>query len=157
MIAGREWLAHRQAELPPVPYSDVVFLLPNRLPDKATVYAILFRAVELRRSPPSPPILGHLGAQIGVTAVLHTQHHPHLRRWPLARRHVAGSLAARLLLKTVVGAVYWGFEIPLSPDEDVGTAQLVSRRLRPSTEAFGKQAGGARYSNVITLAVNQFT
>ncbi len=40
-------------------------------------------ALPLRRSPPSPPIPRHLGAQIGVTAVLHTwgqtlQHHPHI-------------------------------------------------------------------------------
>ena len=31
------------------------------------------------------------------------------------------------------------------------------RPLRPSTEVFAEQAGDARYSNVITLAVDQFT
>ena len=77
-----EWLAHRQAELPPVPYSHVVFFLPDRLPDKATVYAILFRAAaETLTTIAADP--KHLGAQIGVTAVLHTwgqtlQHHPHI-------------------------------------------------------------------------------
>ena len=50
----------------------------DRLPDKATVYAILFRAAaETLTTIAADP--RHLGAQIGVTAVLHTpQHHPHL-------------------------------------------------------------------------------
>src|SRR5471032_3653834 len=49
-LARAEWLARRQAELLPVPYFHVVFTLPMlageiAFQNKATVYAILFRAV----------------------------------------------------------------------------------------------------------------
>src|ERR1700675_2446896 len=82
-----QWLAARQAELLPVPYFHVVFTLPMlageiAFQNKATVYAILFRAVaETLTTIAADP--KHLGAQIGVTAVLHTwgqtlQHHPHI-------------------------------------------------------------------------------
>ena len=86
-LARAEWLAHRQAELLPVPYFHVVFTLPTLVGEiafqnKATVYAILFRAAaETLTTIAADP--KHLGAQIGVTAVLHTwgqtlQHHPHI-------------------------------------------------------------------------------
>ena len=86
-LARAEWLADRQAELLPVPYSHVVFTLPTlagqiAFQNKATVYAILFRAAaETLTTIAADP--RHLGAQIGVTAVLHTwgqtlQHHPHI-------------------------------------------------------------------------------
>jgi Putative transposase/Transposase zinc-binding domain len=86
-LARAEWLAHRQAELLPVPYFHVVFTLPMlageiAFQNKATVYAILFRtAAETLTTIAADP--RHLGAQIGVTAVLHTwgqtlQHHPHI-------------------------------------------------------------------------------
>jgi Putative transposase/Transposase zinc-binding domain len=86
-LARLQWLAARQAELLPVPYFHVVFTLPApageiAFQNKAAVYAILFRAaaetlVTIAADPK------HLGAQIGVTAVLHTwgqtlQHHPHV-------------------------------------------------------------------------------
>jgi Transposase zinc-binding domain/Putative transposase len=85
--ARSEWLAARQAELLPVPYFHVVFTLPTlageiAFQNKATVYAILFRsAAETLATIAADP--RHLGAQIGVTAVLHTwgqtlQHHPHV-------------------------------------------------------------------------------
>jgi hypothetical protein len=82
-----EWLAARQAELLPVPYFHVVFTLPAPVAEiafqnKATVYAILFRAAAetLRRIAADPK---HLGAEIGLLAVLHTwgqtlHHHPHV-------------------------------------------------------------------------------
>ena len=85
--ARAEWLAARQAELLPVPYYHVVFTLPAPVAEiafqnKATVYAILFRtaAETLRRIAADPR---HLGAEVGVVAVLHTwgqtlQHHPHV-------------------------------------------------------------------------------
>jgi hypothetical protein len=86
-LARAEWLAHRQAELLPVPYFHVVFTLPTlageiAFQNKATVYTILFRtAAETLTTIAADP--RHLGAQIGVTAVLHTwgqtlQHHPHI-------------------------------------------------------------------------------
>ncbi|MCI0431134.1 MAG: IS91 family transposase [Rhodospirillales bacterium] len=85
--ARAEWLAARQAELLPVPYYHVVFTLPTAVAElafqnKETVYAILFRtaAETLRRIAADPR---HLGAEVGVVAVLHTwgqtlQHHPHV-------------------------------------------------------------------------------
>ena len=86
-LARAEWLADRQAELLPVPYFHVVFTLPAPVGEiafqnKAAVYAILFRAAaETLATIAADP--RHLGAQIGVTMVLHTwgqtlQHHPHV-------------------------------------------------------------------------------
>ena len=85
--AAKDWLAARQAELLPVPYYHVVFTLPAAIAriayqNKAVVYAILFRAAaETLRTIAADP--KHLGAKIGVTAVLHTwgsamTHHPHV-------------------------------------------------------------------------------
>ena len=85
--ARAEWLAARQAELLPVPYFHVVFTLPAPVAEmafqnKRVVYAILFRAAAetLRRIAADPR---HLGAEIGLVAVLHTwgqslHHHPHV-------------------------------------------------------------------------------
>jgi hypothetical protein len=82
-----QWLAARQAELLAVPYFHVVFTLPAPVAEiafqnKETVYAILFRsaAETLRRIAADPK---HLGAEIGLVAVLHTwgqnlHHHPHV-------------------------------------------------------------------------------
>ena len=82
-----EWLAARQAELLMVPYFHVVFTLPApaaeiAFQNKAQVYAILFKtAAETLRMVAADP--KHLGAEIGVVAVLHTwgqnlHHHPHV-------------------------------------------------------------------------------
>jgi len=86
-LARAKWLAERQAELLPVPYFHVVFTLPAQVAaiafhNKAAVYAILFRAAaETLIAIAADP--RHLGARIGVTAVLHTwgqtlTHHPHV-------------------------------------------------------------------------------
>ena len=74
--AAREWLAEREAELLPVPYFHVVFTLPARIAaiayqNKAVVYDLLFKAssqavLTIAADPE------HLGARIGITAVLHT-------------------------------------------------------------------------------------
>lgn len=85
--ARAEWLAARQAELMPVPYFHVVFTVPAPVAaiafqNKETVYAILFRtAAETLRIIAADP--KHLGAEIGLVAVLHTwgqtlHHHPHV-------------------------------------------------------------------------------
>src|ERR1700730_5889254 len=85
--ARAEWLADRQAELLPVPYFHVVFTLPAPVAEiafqnKEAVYAILFRtAAETLRTIAADP--KHLGAEIGLVAVLHTwgqnlHHHPHV-------------------------------------------------------------------------------
>ena len=82
-----EWIAARQAELLPVPYFHVVFTLPVPVAEiafqnKAAVYAILFRAAaETLQTIAADP--AHLGAEVGVIAVLHTwgqtlHHHPHV-------------------------------------------------------------------------------
>ena len=85
--AAKQWLAEREAELLPVPYFHVVFTLPAPIADiayqnKAAIYAILFKATaETLLTIAADP--KHLGARIGITAVLHTwgsalTHHPHL-------------------------------------------------------------------------------
>jgi Putative transposase/Transposase zinc-binding domain len=85
--ARAAWVAARRSELLPVPYFHVVFTLPASVDaiafqNKATVYAILFRAAAatLRIIAADPR---HLGAEIGGVAVLHSwgqamQHHPHV-------------------------------------------------------------------------------
>jgi hypothetical protein len=85
--AARQWLAEREAELLPVPYYHVVFTLPAAIgaiafQNKAAVYDLLFRttAETLTTIAADPK---HLGARIGLTAVLHTwgsalTHHPHI-------------------------------------------------------------------------------
>ena len=85
--AARDWLAEREAELLPVPYFHVVFTLPAALadlayPNKAVIYDLLFKAAaETTLTLAADP--KHLGARIGLTAVLHTwgsamTHHPHV-------------------------------------------------------------------------------
>lgn len=85
--AAKDWLAARQAELLPVEYYHVVFTLPAQIADiayqnKAVIYAILFKAAaETLITIADDP--KHLGARIGLTAVLHTwgsalTHHPHV-------------------------------------------------------------------------------
>jgi len=85
--AARTWLAEREADLLPVGYFHVVFTLPAEVADvafhnKALIYNLLFKAA-------SETMLTiaadrkHLGARIGITAVLHTwgsamTHHPHV-------------------------------------------------------------------------------
>src|ERR1700683_2564631 len=85
--AAKEWLAAREADLLPVGYFHVVFTLPAAIADiayqnKAVVYDILFQAASeaMLRIAADPK---HLGARIGITAVLHTwgsalTHHPHV-------------------------------------------------------------------------------
>ncbi len=82
-----EWLAQRQAELLTVPYFHVVFTLPAAIADialhnKAVIYDLLFKASSqtLLTIAADPK---HLGARIGITAVLHSwgsamTHHPHV-------------------------------------------------------------------------------
>jgi hypothetical protein len=85
--AAREWLAAREAELLPVPYFHVVFTLPSAIGDlayqnKAVIYDLLFKASsEATLTIAADP--KHLGARIGITAVLHSwgsamTHHPHV-------------------------------------------------------------------------------
>jgi hypothetical protein len=85
--AARKWLAEREAELLEVGYFHLVFTLPAAIANiawqnKAVVYNILFKAAaETTLTIAADP--KHLGARIGITAVLHTwgsamTHHPHI-------------------------------------------------------------------------------
>jgi hypothetical protein len=85
-VAAKEWLVDRQADLLPVPYFHVVFTLPRPIADiayhnKAVVHDLLLKvAAETLMTIAADP--KHLGARIGLTAVLHTwgsplTHHPH--------------------------------------------------------------------------------
>ena len=85
--AARRWLEARQADLLPVGYFHVVFTLPAEIADiafqnKAVVYDLLFLAAsQTMMTIGADP--KHLGARIGITAVLHTwgsamTHHPHI-------------------------------------------------------------------------------
>jgi hypothetical protein len=85
--AARTWLAEREADLLPVGYFHVVFTLPAEIAEiafhnKAAVYDLLFKtASQTMTTIAADP--RHLGARIGITAVLHTwgsamTHHPHV-------------------------------------------------------------------------------
>jgi len=159
--AAREWLAARQAELLPVPYFHVVFTVPAQIADiayhnKAVVYDILFKAAaETLITIAADP--KHLGARIGITAVLHTwgsalTHHPHLhcivpgggisldgRRWISCRPNfflsvrVLSRLFRRLFLEKLVAAHdagRLGFFNDLAPltDRDAFDARLAPVR-----------------------------
>jgi hypothetical protein len=85
--AAERWLQAQQAHILPVPYFHVVFTLPEALrgiacQNKAYIYDLLFKtaAKTLLKIAADKK---HLGAEIGITAVLHTWgssliHHPHL-------------------------------------------------------------------------------
>ena len=80
-------MAEREADLLPLPYYHVVFTLPSAIgaiawQNKALIYGLLFKAAsETMLTIAADP--KHLGARIGMTAVLHTwgsalTHHPHV-------------------------------------------------------------------------------
>jgi hypothetical protein len=108
-LARARWLEQRTAELLPISYFHVVFTLPAEvaalaLQNKRLLYGMLFQAASqtLMTVAANPR---HLGAEIGVLAVLHTwgqnlMHHPHLHcvvsggglspdrsRWIASRKH----------------------------------------------------------------------
>ena len=81
------WMEDRKAESLQVPYFHIVFTLPAEIgaiayQNKAVIYALLFNAASetmLTIAADSK----HLGARVGITAVLHTwgsalTHHPHV-------------------------------------------------------------------------------
>ncbi|MGC2528473.1 MAG: IS91 family transposase [Candidatus Acidiferrum sp.] len=85
--ARDRWLQKQASSLLPVPYSHVVFTLPEQLAalalrNQRLIYALLFRAVSETLMEIAAD-RRRLGARVGVLAVLHTwnqqlQHHPHL-------------------------------------------------------------------------------
>jgi hypothetical protein len=128
--AARKWLAMREADLLPVGYFHVVFTVPSEIANiafhnKATIYNLLFQvASETMLTIAADP--RHLGARIGITAVLHTwgsalTHHPHIhmvvpgggisldgRSWVASRPafllpvHVLSKLFRRLFLTRLI-------------------------------------------------------
>ena len=85
--AAQRWLEARQADLLPLDYYHLVFTLPAPISaiayhNKTVIYDLLFElAAETLHTIAADP--KHLGAQIGVTLVLHTwgsalTHHPHV-------------------------------------------------------------------------------
>jgi hypothetical protein len=130
--AARHWLAEREAELLPVGYFHLVFTLPGPIADiayhnKRVIYDLLFKAsAEAMLTIAADP--KHLGASIGITAVLHTwgsamTHHPHVHmivpggglsadrsRWISCRQHfflpvrVLSRLFRRLFLQMLIAA-----------------------------------------------------
>jgi hypothetical protein len=126
------WLAAREAELLPVPYFHLVFKLPAAIgaiayQNKAKVYGLLLKAAAESLTTIAAD-RKHLGAHIGVTAVLHTwgqnlDHHPHVHmivpggglardgsRWISCRPNfllpvrVLSKLVRRLMLTTLAAA-----------------------------------------------------
>ena len=75
-LAKEKWLRARQKDLLPVPYFHIVFTIPDllnalALVNQKVVYDILFRAaaralLQLGKDP------RHLGADVGLIAILHT-------------------------------------------------------------------------------------
>jgi hypothetical protein len=130
--AARTWLEEREAELLAVPYFHIVFTLPSAIGDiayqnKKLIYDALFKAsAETMLTIAADP--KHLGAQIGITSVLHTwgsamTHHPHVHmivpggglssdseRWIAARPNfflpvlVLSKLFRRLMLQKLAAA-----------------------------------------------------
>lgn len=157
--AARTWLAAREADLLPVGYFHVVFTLPAQIADiarqnKAVVYDLLFRAAaDTMLTIAADP--KHLGARVGITAVLHTwgsalTHHPHVHmivpgggialdgtRWISSRPafllpvRVLGALFRRLFLTRLLAlfdAGKLGFFGTLA---DVATRKAFLRYLSP--------------------------
>jgi hypothetical protein len=173
-LARAEWLEARQADLLPVPYFHVVVTLPAPLweiafQNKAVLYDLLMRtAAETLRTIAADP--KHLGAEIGLIAVLHTwgqalHHHPHVHcivpgggpspdgtRWVGCRPgfflpvRVLSRLFRRLFLDRIeaaFGAGHLCFFHALAPLGDPATfAQHVARWRRMDWVVYAKPPFG---------------
>jgi len=157
--AAREWLAAREADLLPVGYFHVVFTLPAEVADiafhnKAVVYDLLFKAAsETMMTIAADP--RHLGARIGITAVLHTwgsamTHHPHIHmivpgggisldgaRWVSSRPafllpvRVLGALFRRLFLTRLLELHTAGRLQFFGDQSDLNDQRAFARHLAP--------------------------
>jgi len=157
--AAKRWLAEREAELLPVPYFHVVFTLPAAVADiayqnKAVIYDLLFKAAaETLITIAADP--KHLGARVGITAVLHTwgsalTHHPHVHmivpgggisldgsRWLSCRPgfflpvRVLSRLFRRLFLKALTAAHAAGRLSFFGDHAHLGDAQAFASFLTP--------------------------
>ena len=161
--AARQWLAEREAELLPVPYYHVVFTLPAAIANiayqnKAVIYDLLFRAsAETMLTTAADP--KHLGARIGITAVLHTwgstmTHHPHVHmivpgggisldgeRWVSCRPdfflpvRVLSRLFRRLFLKALTAAHASGRLAFFADHARLASARAFAAQLMPLRKA----------------------
>jgi hypothetical protein len=161
--AAKQWLADREAELLPVPYYHVVFTLPAPIADiayqnKAVIYDLLFRAsADAMLTIAADP--KHLGARIGITAVLHTwgsamTHHPHVHmivpgggialdgtRWVSCRHgfflpvRVLSRLFRRLFLKALATAHKAGRLNFFGENAHLGHARAFATYLAPTRTA----------------------
>jgi len=157
--AARTWLTEREADLLPVGYFHVVFTLPAEVGaiafhNKALVYDLLFRAAsETMQVIAADP--RHLGARIGITAVLHTwgsalTHHPHIhmivpgggisldgQRWISARPafllpvRVLGALFRRLFLTRLLALFDSGQLVFFGGMTHLGERRAFLRHLSP--------------------------
>jgi hypothetical protein len=157
--AAQDWLADREAKLLPVPYFHVVFTLPAAIadlayPNKAVIYDLLFKAsAETMLTLAADP--KHLGARIGLTAVLHTwgsamTHHPHVHmivpggglspdgtRWIACRPNfflpvrMLSKLFRRLILEKLATAHAAGQLRFFGPHADLADAKAFAAFLAP--------------------------
>ena len=180
--AAQAWLEAREAELLPVPYFHVVFTLPAAIgaiayQNKAKVYGLLFTAAaETLTTIAADP--KHLGADIGVTAVLHTwgqnlDHHPHVHcivpgggispdgdRWVRCRPNfflpvrVLSRLFRRLFLQGLAslhaaGELQFFGDLAGSKDADAFRAHLAPlRKTSGSSMPSGRSPGPSRCSPI---------
>jgi Putative transposase/Transposase zinc-binding domain len=157
--AAKDWLAAREADLLPVGYFHLVFTLPAEIApiayqNKAVVYDLLFRtAAETLLTIAADP--RHLGAHIGITAVLHSwgsamTHHPHVHmivpgggisldgsHWVSCRPgfllpvHVLSRLFRRLFLARLADAHMAGRLAFFGEIEGLGRWQAFTAHLAP--------------------------
>jgi hypothetical protein len=167
------WLEERRSELLPVPYFHLVFTLPHELNAFAQahpqwLYDLLFRCasatlLEIAADPK------HLGAKIGILAVLHTWSqkltlHPHLHcivpggglsvdgRWVWSRKRffLPVRVLARLFRGKVLAALKEAYQAgeldlqgPLASYQDAGTfADLLSALYAKSWVVYSKPPFG---------------
>ena len=161
---ARDWMEAREADLLPVPYFHIVFTLPVEIggiawQNKAVVYDLLFKASsETMLTIAADP--KHLGAKIGITAVLHTwgsamTHHPHVHmivpggglspdgaRWIATKPNfflpvfVLSKLFRRLMLEKLAAAhangklSFYGAQLPLADAARFGKLLAALRKKR---------------------------
>lgn len=158
--AARTWLAEREADLLPVGYFHVVFTLPAEIAEiafqnKATLYDLLFRTAAQTMMTIAAD-QKHLGARIGMTAVLHTwgsamTHHPHVhmivpgggispdgQRWISSRPafllpvRVLGALFRRLFLTRLIELQQAGRLTFFGTQAGLADRRLFLRHLAPA-------------------------
>src|SRR5208282_3192095 len=108
--AATDWLKAREAELLAVPYFHFVFKLPGVIAamsyqNKTTIYGLLFKAAAETLT-----TIGadrkHLGAEIGVIAVLHTLGAEPTAPSPYVELHISGFMRSAGLCRVGAGSAH---------------------------------------------------